>query len=406
MAGPLDGIRVLEFSQVIAAPFAGQILADLGADVLKVEPPSGESWRLQAAFTPTESKTFQCLNRGKKSMTLRLDTPEAQSIVHRLVPEMDVVLINYRPDAPAKFRIDYESLRAIKPDLIYADLTAFGRRGEWAARPGYDGAVQAISGLMAAEGKTRPDEGSPSTIVSSAIADYSSGYVLADAVISGLYHREMSGEGQMIECSLLASALNLQPHVVMEHPLADTALRNPARDKRRQRAAEGAPYTELLALRHTEPADNIYHRAYLTCDGGIVIAAETPAEIARVFAFFGIDRDTLDAAAIARLEQQIESDTTTAWLEKLHDLLIPAAPLQFAEEMTAHPQVTGNQWMLELEHEITGAQTQLSLPLHFSHSRTDQPTASPPLGRDTEAVLRRLGFSADAIEGLRSDGVI
>lgn len=406
MAGPLTGIRVLEFSQVIAAPFAGQILADLGADVLKVEPPGGESWRLQAAFVPTESKTFQCLNRGKRCITLRLDLPETTRIVHRLIPDMDVVLINYRPDAPAKFGIDYETLSCIKPDLVYVDLTAFGRRGDWASRPGYDGAVQAVSGLMAAEGKTRPDEGSPATIASSAIADYSSGYVMADAVISGLYHREMTGEGQMIECSLLASALNLQPQVVMEHPVADADLRNPARNLRRRRASEGAPYTELLAIRQSEPPDNIYYRAYLTADGGLVVAAQAPDQIARVFAFFELTREDLSQAAVDNLERRIESDTTASWLERLAANDIPAAPLQFTEEMTRHPQVTENGWLVPLEHEITGPQAQIALPLCFSRTTLTAPSASPPLGRDTDAVLARLGYTAEDIARLRDAGVV
>lgn len=406
MAGPLDGIRVLEFTQVIAAPFAGQILADLGADVLKIEPPGGESWRLQAAFTPTESKTFQCLNRGKHCMTLRLDSPEARAIVYRLVREMDVVLINYRPDAPVKFGIDYESLRAFNPDLVYVDLTAFGRRGKWAARPGYDGVIQAMSGLMAAEAKTRPEEGSPVTIASTAIVDYSAGYALADAVISGLYHRQMTGAGQMIECSLLISALNLQSQVVMEHPLADADTRNPARDQRRRRAAEGAPYVELLGLRQADQPDNIYHRAYLTRDGGLVIAAETLAEISRVFTFFDVDRDKIDAATVTRLEQQIELGATTAWLDALNGASIPAAPIQFSEEMTGHPQVTASQWMLHLEHSLTGTQTQVSLPLYFSKTPVGMPVASPPLGRDTESVLRHLGYTDEAIVGLCEAGVI
>jgi CoA:oxalate CoA-transferase len=405
MAGPLAGIRVLEFSQVIAAPFAGQILADLGADVLKVEPPGGESWRLQTAFVPTESKTFQCLNRGKQSITLRLDLPEAQEIVHRVVADMDVVLINYRPDAPAKFRIDFDTLRAIKPDIVYVDLTAFGRRGEWARRPGYDGAVQAVSGLMAAEGKTRPGEGSPATISSSAVADYSSGYVLADAVISGLYHREQTGEGQMIECSLLASALNLQPHVVMQHPLADEKTRAAAA-MRRKRAAEGAPYRELLALREPEAIDDIYHRAYLTADGGIVIAAETPEEIETAFRCFGIDPSTIDEAMVASLEQKIESESTQSWLEKLDACGVPAAPLQFSEEMTTLPQVLESGWLVELTHEVTGRQTQVRLPLRFSVTKLDSPAASPPLGRDTEQVLARLGYSDAGIAALRVKGAI
>ena len=246
MPGPLTGVRVLEFSQVIAAPFAGQLLAEFGADVLKVEPPEGESWRLQASFAPQESKSFQALNRGKRAMTLRLSEPRAQAIVHELLPGIDVVLINYRPDVPKKFGIDYASLAALRPDLIYADLTAFGRRGPWALRPGYDGVVQAVSGLMAGEGKLR-DDGSPGTIVASAIADYATGMVLADAIITALYHRARTGEGQYIECSLLATALNLQGVQVMEHATAD-ARRNRLRALRRQRSNEGVSYAELVRL--------------------------------------------------------------------------------------------------------------------------------------------------------------
>ncbi|HKI74704.1 MAG TPA: CoA transferase [Pseudomonadales bacterium] len=406
MAGPLAGIRVLEFSQVIAAPFAGQILADLGAEVLKVEPPGGESWRLQSSFAPAESKSYQCLNRGKDDMTLRLDKPEAQEIVHRLVVDMDVVLINYRPDAPAKFHIDYATLSAIKPDLVYVDLTAFGRRGDWAMRPGYDGAVQAVSGLMAAEGKTRPDDGSPATISSSAVADYSSGYVLADAVISGLYHREMTGEGQMIECSLLASALNLQPHVVMEHAIADAAVRNPARDRRRERSAQGAPYEELLGIRNPDDPHNIFYRAYLTRDGGIVIAAETPNEISAVYGFFDVDPSTIDAGIVGDVERKIESLSTAEWVTRLQRAGIPTAPIQFSEEMTSNPHVEANGWIVELEHEVTGRQTQVSLPLVFSATPLARPVAAPRLGRDTRRILQRLGYSEETVARLKHEGII
>lgn len=406
MAGPLAGIRVLEFSQVIAAPFAGQVLADLGASVLKVEPPGGESWRLQTSFAPTESKSFQCLNRGKHDMTLQMATREAQDIVHRLLPEFDAVLINYRPDAAAKFRIDYETLRVIKPDLVYVDLTAFGRRGEWANRPGYDGAVQAVSGLMAAEGKVRPGEGSPVTIAFSAVADYSSGYVLADALISGLYYREKTGLGQLIECSLLATALNLQPDAVMEHPLADAKSRNPARERRRQRASEGAPYEELLSIREANNSLDIYYRAYLTSDGALVIAAETGRDIDEVFRFFGIEREHMDTNIVRNLEAIIEGQTTGYWLEQLGATGIPCGPVNFNEEMSIHPQVVENGWVFDVEHETTGHQRVIHNPLHFSVSQLEATAPSPPLGRDTEVVLTRLGYSTATIADLRQRGII
>ena len=127
-SGPLDGIRILEFTQIIAGPFGCQNLADMGAEVIKVEPPDGEPWRQFSQFIPGEAKWFQSLNRGKRSLVLSLQEPDAQAIVHKLIPDMDVVVINYRPDVAARLGIDYETLRGLREDLVYVDNTAFGRR--------------------------------------------------------------------------------------------------------------------------------------------------------------------------------------------------------------------------------------------------------------------------------------
>ena len=193
-SGPLDGIRVLEFTQIIAGPFGCQNLADMGAEVIKVEPPEGEPWRMFPQFMAGESKAYQGLNRGKRSLVLALQKAEAQAIVHRLIPEIDVVVINYRPDVPAKLGIDYEMLRTIREDLIYVDHTAFGRQGPLAQSPGYDIIAQAISGLMVGEGKFDPESGTPKMISSTAIADYSTGLAIAWGVCAALYHRERTGE--------------------------------------------------------------------------------------------------------------------------------------------------------------------------------------------------------------------
>ena len=153
MPGPLDGIKILEFTQIIAGPFAGMLLADMGADVIKVEPIQGEPWRHATQFMPGESKTYMSLNRGKRSLPLNLADSDAIGIVHKMIAEIDVVIINARPDVPVKLGIDYETLATINPRLIYCDNTAFGRRGPNSYRPGYDLIIQAMSGLMAAEGK-------------------------------------------------------------------------------------------------------------------------------------------------------------------------------------------------------------------------------------------------------------
>ena len=207
--GPLSGIRVLEFTQIIAGPFACQNLADMGAEVIKVEPPEGEPWRVFNQFIPGEGKYFQSLNRGKYSLVLNLQHPEAQDVIHKLIPEIDVVIINYRPDVPKKLNIDYETLQNFRSDLIYVDNTAFGRKGPNADKPGYDIIAQALSGLMVNEGKYDAVTGTPKNIASTPIADYGTGIAIAWGVCAALYHREKTGEGQLIESNLLQTALAL-----------------------------------------------------------------------------------------------------------------------------------------------------------------------------------------------------
>ncbi|MEC9277778.1 MAG: CoA transferase, partial [Chloroflexota bacterium] len=173
MPGALDGIKVLEFTQIIAAPFGGMLLSDMGASVIKIEPLGGEPWRLHSEFLPKESKTFISLNRGKRSLPLDLKTKEGLEIVQKLVVNTDVVIINARPDVPKELGIDYESLSTINPKLIYCDNTAYGRKGPHGYRPGYDLIVQAMSGLLAADNKIV--DGLPQQITATAVADYTTG---------------------------------------------------------------------------------------------------------------------------------------------------------------------------------------------------------------------------------------
>jgi crotonobetainyl-CoA:carnitine CoA-transferase CaiB-like acyl-CoA transferase len=421
MAGPLTGIRVLEFTQVIAGPFGCMLLADMGAEVIKVEPPGGETWRLFSQFMPGESKTFQELNRGKRSLVLNLADPRAQDVIHRLIPSVDVVVINYRPDVPANLHIDYETLSAIRPDLIYVDSTAFGRKGPMALRPGYDIVVQAVTGLMAGEGKVRED-GAPEQIRSTAIADYGTGIAIAWAVSAALFHRQRTGEGQLVESSLLATALAFQSGAVMEHPIADAAFRAPARARRHELAAQGAEYGDLLAVRNPMAAfaGNFYYRPFRTSDGAIAIGALSPSLWAKVRAAIGTDflgmadpeRDPNNPEWIAKaevkvaeIEGQVASKTTAEWLEAFERAGVPAGPVNFPEDMSTHPQVLANDYVIELQHELSGPQTQVAPMLKFARTPMTPEQASPPLGRDTDAYLREAGFDDREIARLRAEGV-
>ncbi|MGH7623145.1 MAG: CaiB/BaiF CoA transferase family protein, partial [Gemmatimonadaceae bacterium] len=189
-SGPLAGVRVLEFSEIIAAPFGGTLLSDMGADIIKVEPPAGDPWRGFQPLGLREGRGYISLNRGKRGMALDLNMPEAREIVQTLAKAMDVVIVNYRPDVSAKLGIDYATLSALNPRLIYCDNTAFGRKGPYAHRPGYDLIAQAVTGLMSVEGRQR--EGVP-LVNALPSADISTGVAIAWGICAALYARERTG---------------------------------------------------------------------------------------------------------------------------------------------------------------------------------------------------------------------
>jgi crotonobetainyl-CoA:carnitine CoA-transferase CaiB-like acyl-CoA transferase len=415
--GPLSGIRVLDFTQVIAGPYACMTLADMGAEVIKVEPPGGEQWRLVSQFVPKESKAFQSLNRGKLSLVLDLEHPLAQEAVHRLIPSIDVVVVNFRPDVPARLRVDYETLRAIRPDLVYLSNTAFGSRGPDALKPGYDIVAQAVTGLMVSDSKLARD-GTPRPM-SPAVADYATGLAIVGAVCAALYHRERTGEGQFMETSLLATALSLQGSVVMENPKADVQ-RNVAREKRREMRRNGATFEELVEARKPL-GGGLFYRCYLTADGAVAVGALSKSLRAKVRRAVGTDFLAQDAPdydprnpefiarsreATKQVEATLRSKTTREWLEIFEREGVPAGPLKFPEDMADDPQVEANALMLNLEHEVSGPQRVVGPLVRFPTFKGDPASASPRLGAHTDRLLREAGYDAEDIIRLRRVGAV
>ena len=292
MPGPLAGIRVLEFSEIIAVPFAGTVLSDMGADVIKVEPVWGESWRLNLQFVPLESRGFIAVNRGKRSLPLDLTKPEAREVVYRLLPEIDVVLINLRPDVPAKLGVDYETLSAINGRLIYAETTAFGREGPHSQRPGYDIIAQAMTGLMANDQKMV--DGVPAVYWATPFVDFSTGIALAGGVCAALFDRERTGRGQKLNASLLKTGLAVQGlratriQAIDEERDADFF-----RDLDAMRR-EHRPLADVLG-RYNEfqgrPPNNMryFYRCYQTADGGIAVGCLSDPIRKRLLAVLGIE---------------------------------------------------------------------------------------------------------------------
>jgi CoA:oxalate CoA-transferase len=420
--GALDGIRVLEFSQIIAAPFCGMLLSDMGAGVIKVEPPEGEAWRLFAQFIPLESKTFISLNRGKKSLPLDISSPDAQRIIHKLVEDVDVVVVNYRPDVPARFGIDYETLSAINPRLVYCENTAFGRLGPDSERPGYDIIIQAMSGLMASENKVL--NGVPQVVSATAVADFATGIMMAYGITAALLAREKTGRGQKVEAALLASALAVQTSSFTFIDSYDTGWMPGFLEQLEEARQQGATWEEMAALRMgampVQAIGNIYYRTYKTRDSYMAVGCLSQSLRRKMASALQISDPRLQdpnldltseevRATLTRLVEEVEAlfetRTTAEWLALLDAAGVPAGPVRFVQELFDDPQVQANDLVVELEHPLAGPLRMVGPPLKMSDTPPRAQSASPPLGQDTDAILTSLGYSVEEIEDLRSRGV-
>jgi crotonobetainyl-CoA:carnitine CoA-transferase CaiB-like acyl-CoA transferase len=422
MPGPLHGIRILEFSEIIAAPFAGMLLSDMGADIIKVEPPEGEPWRLFAQFIPTESRTFMSLNRGKRGLTLDLSKPGATEVVRKLVADMDVVTVNYRPDVSTKLGIDYETLSAINPRLIYCDNTAFGRKGPQSHRPGYDIIVQGASGVMAIEGKML--EGVP-TLTTIPIADYSTGMMMAWSICAALYHREKTGRGQKIETTLLGSALAVQSATFQVVESVDLEWRERFFAELERGKREGLDYEELkrilVAVRPLTALGNIQYRVFKTKDSYIVVGALSATLRRKLTAVIGVEdkrigdpnwepltKESRDYARglVAQAEAIFKEKTTDEWLALFDEAGVPAGPFKFTHELVDDEQVLANDLQVTVEHPLAGTVKMVGAPLQMSETPLKVQGPSPTLGQHSDDILASLGYDEQQIASMREGGVI
>jgi crotonobetainyl-CoA:carnitine CoA-transferase CaiB-like acyl-CoA transferase len=422
LAGPLAGIRVLEFSEVIAAPFAGMLLSDMGASVIKVEPPDGEPWRAYLPFIPTESRWFIALNRGKRDLALDLTRPEAQEIVRRLLRDTDVVLVNYRPDVAAKLGIDHETLCVGNPRLIYCDNTAFGRKGPQSHRPGYDLIAQGVTGVMATEGKIQ--DGVPYLNVIPTI-DYITGAMMAWSVCAALFVRERTGRGQRIDTTLLASALTVQNYLFQIVESVDLEWRQRFLEVLARGREGGMEYEELrealIATRPVQPIGNVHYRVFKTRDSYVVVGALAPSLRKKHCAALGFedkridnpDWDTTTPEAkeyaeklVGQVEALYKQRTTDEWLALLDEKGIPAGPFKHIQELMDDPQVVANDLQVEVEHSLVGTVRMVAPPLQMSETPLQVQGPSPALGEHSDDILSELGYGADDIASLRESGVI
>lgn len=425
MPGPLAGIRVFEVSQIVAGPFCGQNLADLGADVVKVEPPGGEGMRVLGSFMPGESKGFHSLNRGKRSLVMDLQQPAAQEAVHRLIRNFDVFVINSRAGVAQRLRIDYETLRQFRPDLVYLENTGYGARGPSAQRSGSDIVAQAFSGLMAGDGKV--DEfGAPRLITATAPGDYMAGLGSAMGICAALFHRERTGEGQYIGSSLLQAALAMQGSGVGKLPVFDALTVDPMLERVREARARGASYAEQLEVKGDlfklmGRAFALYYGGYNVKDGAIILGALTPANRDQMRRVLGVEDDptrdpefnALDPAnepVVERMFERIRATMLTKTMDEWVALFdregAPVSKVNLPEEMADDPQVQAMGYMLEFDHPLTGPERMPGAVVEMSRTPTGTTTSSPPLGAHTDEVLREHGFADAEIAALRATGAV
>ncbi len=424
MPGALDGIRILEFTEIIAGPFGGMLLSDMGADVIKIEPPWGDPWRHASPIEPGESKTFMSLNRGKRSLPLDLTKEEGREIVYRLIPDTDVVIINYRPDVAHNLGIDYDTLSDINPRLVYCDNTAFGRLGPDSQRPGYDIIAQALTGIMASEDKI--EDGVPQQVTSTPVADFSTALAIAWSVCAGLFHRERSGKGQMIETTLLGSALAVQSSRFMEVERTDTAARAEFFESLELMQEAGVPYEETHSFyrEHFDAArgrgtKHAYYRTYQAADGVLAVGCLSDPLRKRMLDVLGLhdirfdpDYDMFSGETREfnrnlniQAEEIFRQRTVAEWLRVLDEAGVPAGPVRFIEDLTDDEQVTSNGLVVELEHSVVGKVKMVGPMVKMSETPLEAENASPALGEHTDEVLAECGLTTEQIETLRDKGV-
>ncbi len=411
--GPLQGIKVIEFGNFVAGPFAGQILADMGAEVIKVEPPTGDPWRVSQPFAPHESRTFLPLNRGVKSVTLNLKDPKGKAALHKIVEMSDGVISNNRPDTDRALGIDYDSLAEINPAIVYVDITAYGMKGPLGGAPGFDLVMQGFTGAVTSEGKITPN-GQPEVVWSSSYIDLSTAYCAAAGIMAGIIGRGNSGKGQKVETSLMMNALAMQCMRIMHMLDMPTPSMTWYQERYPQLIEEGKTYREMQEDYQSVVRPSIYrcyYRAYRTKDGGMCLGTLDWAARARLLAHLGLedprvtdpdydygspDADKFAQDMIDTFEKVFASKTTAEWVEELNAKDIPCGPIRFSEDLVWDEQAVANNYIIELEHH-TGQRYRTSGPiLNFTAGMPDL-KASPALGEHNWEILREAGMTEEEI---------
>lgn len=407
MPAPLSHIRVLDLSRVLAGPWASQFLADMGAEVIKIERPRDgddtRGWGPPFALEPSEtdpgiSAYFACANRGKQSVTVDIAHPQGQELVRKLAAKCDVLIENFKVGGLAKYGLDYGSLKAVNPRLVYCSITGFGQSGPYAPRAGYDFLVQAMGGLMSVTGEPDQVPGGGPVKVGVAISDLMAGMNALAAILTALLKREKTGEGEYIDIALLDSTVAALINQASTYLVSDTVP---------QRLGNAHPTV-------------VPYQAFRTADGHIILAIGNDGQFQRFCAAAGLedlasdDRYRTNAARIVNRETLIPVIANTMkqrpsaeWIALFESQAVPCGPINTIDQVFADPQVEARGMRRVLQHKTAGALPVTANPVRMASHETTAQKAPPLLGEDTDHVLTRLlGLGAEEIAALKAAGVV
>ena len=422
MTEPLAGIKVVDFTEYIAGPYCTMLLADMGADVVKVERPEGDAWRHTAPVAPYESRGFLGVNRGKRSIALDLERSDGRGIAQRLALEADVVTIAYRPGVAQRLGLDYEKLSKTKPELIYCENSAFGHNGPYAGRPGFDILSQAATGMVLYENKL--ERGVPTFITTLAVADLTTGMFMAFAIVSALYERTSTRKGKRIETSLFASGLAAQYRPLLSVDEVDGPVREGFLAELANRRQRGLRHEEAAKLRNeyvSPRGRNNYYRVYETRDGLIAVACLNNRQRRGMRDVLGVEDTTVEGLSYdwfseevrqahrandEALENRFRERSTAEWIEALDAADVPCGPVNFPEELFEHPHVEANRLMSTLDHPVLGPVRMPASPMLMDGTRPDSGKPPPYLGQHGPEVLREIGYEDGEIDRLLEDRVL